>query len=72
MSYYSKRADPIKRCEAVQDFGPPAERRIGRQYARGDRCLDTATHVHEGRAVCWVHFHAARNPERLRPVEFVS
>lgn len=63
---------PLKPCEAINDFGPDPSRRKGNGYARGDRCTASATHAHDGRKLCWLHFHAARNVERLRPLEFVT
>jgi hypothetical protein len=60
-------------CQAVVYCAPysePTERQGS--WLHGKQCPGAATRLVKGRAVCWCHYHAAKNPERTKPVEFVG
>lgn len=65
------------KCEAITITSPTAEgdKSHPKGWLRGTRkvqCNSEAVHRHEGVNLCWVHWTAARNTNRLRPLEFVD
>ena len=53
--------DKVERCEAICCNGDYRDR----------QCQEYGELRASGRVICWLHFHASRNPNRNRPLEYV-